>query len=291
MNTKNLANSDKLTIFTLASGRSGTLFLADFFAKNIEQCYHTHEPYFTLGNPTLFGKPIDWNTQHNDNALMPVLERKCRFIANRQEPVYFESNHAFLKAFNRHAGALLNNVGFIHLVRNPAKVAKSEWLREQMIRKLRLPFVDYRTEAGERCFLWALTGKETLFQYYAQHTLSRFQFYLLQWIEIEHRAMQLVQHNHWQNRVFFIDVDAHLKDEAILKQLADFFDLSHKPCFNMNLYRNKTPFIGPTVITGQDEQEMRWVLERLPQKYKTMLKSAPYAGCASWASTIRRIMD
>ncbi|NBQ69745.1 MAG: hypothetical protein EBU46_13345, partial [Nitrosomonadaceae bacterium] len=115
-------NSAQLVLFALASGRSGTSYLADFFSKNITHCYSTHEPYFTPGNPTLFGKPIEWNTQHNDIALMPVLERKCRFIAGRQQPFYFESNHAFLKAFNHHAGALLRNPGFIHLVRNPLLV-------------------------------------------------------------------------------------------------------------------------------------------------------------------------
>src|SRR5690242_1552817 len=118
-----LKNDARLTIFALASGRSGTSFLADFFSKNVRQCYSTHEPYLVPGNPVLFGKPIDWNSEHNDEALLPVLERKCRFIASRKEPVYFEANHAFLKAFNRHAGALLHNVSFVHLVRHPAKVA------------------------------------------------------------------------------------------------------------------------------------------------------------------------
>lgn len=286
-----LASSTKLTLFTLASGRSGTSYLARFFAKHVPRCYHTHEPYLTLGNPVLFGKPIDWNTQHNDKALLPVLARKCCFIAARKEPVYFESNHAFLKAFNRHAGALLNNVGFIHLVRHPAMVAKSELLREQAIRKAHLPFVDYTTDGGEHCFRWALTGKEEIFKFYAKHTLSRFQFYLLQWIEIEYRAMQLIKQNQWQDRVFFIDVDTQLKDGAVLQQLLDFFELPHPPRYNMDLYRNKTPFVGPTVITVQDKLEMRGILKNLPATYKTMLKEEPYIRCSSWASIFYGMMD
>lgn len=134
-----LEPSNKLTLFTLASGRSSTSYLADFFTKNVQQCYSTHEPYLIPGNPVLFGKPIDWNTRHDDSALLPVLRRKCRFIGNCKAPVYFESNHAFLKVFDRHASALLKNVGFVHLVRHPAKVAKSELLREQLIRKARTP--------------------------------------------------------------------------------------------------------------------------------------------------------
>lgn len=209
-------NSTKLTLFTLSSGRSGTSYLADFFTKNVLQCYSTHEPYLTYGNPTLFGKPVDWNTHQNESALLPVLERKCRFIVSRKAPVYFESSHAFLKTFNRHAGALLNNAGLIHLVRPPALVAKSELLREQFMRSLRLPYVDYISDSGKRVFRWALTGDEKIFRYFAGCTLSRLQFYLLQWVEIEYRATQLIKQNKWQNRVFFIDVNRQLKVESIL---------------------------------------------------------------------------
>lgn len=278
----------QLVLFTLASGRSGTSYLADFFAKNITQCYSTHEPYFTFGNPTLFGKPIAWNTLHNDRALLPVLERKCRFIASRKTPFYFESNHAFLKAFNRHAGALLDNPGFIHLVRNPLLVAKSEYVREQMIRKVHLPFADYTSDTGERLFRWALTGQEDLFQHYPP-TLSRFQFYVLQWLEIEHRAMQLIRDNHWQDRVFFIDVDVALKQEAVLKNMIDFFGLPHMPVFNLDLRRNKTPFIGPTIITEQDKLEFQVVVRNLPDSYKKLLQDKPYRDC-SWFAEVNQLM-
>lgn len=278
----------QLVLFTLASGRSGTSYLADFFTQNITQCYSTHEPYFTPGNPTLFGKPIAWNTLHNDRALLPVLERKCRFIASRREPFYFESNHAFLKAFNRHAGALLHNPGFIHLVRNPLLVAKSELVREQMIRKVHLPFADYTSDTGERLFRWALTGQEALFQHYPptrNRPVSRFQFYVLQWLEIEHRAMQLIRDNHWQDRVFFIDVDVDLKRESVLKNMVDFFGLPHMPKFNLDLRRNKTPFIGPTLITEQDKLEFQAVVRNLPGSYKKLLQDKPYRDC-SWFAEV-----
>jgi len=285
--------NDKLALFTLASGRSGTSYLADFFAKNITQCYSTHEPYFTFGNPTLFGKPIAWNTLHNDRALLPVLECKCRFIVSRGEPFYFESNHAFLKVFNRHAGALLDNPGFIHLVRNPLLVAKSEYVREQMIRKVHLPFADYTSDTGGRLFRWALTGQEDLFQHFPptlSRPVSRFQFYVLQWLEIEHRAIQLIRDNHWQDRVFFIDVDVDLKREAVLKNMVNFFGLPHMPVFNLDLRRNKTPFIGPTIITEQDKQEFQAIVRNLPDGYKKLLQDKPYRDC-SWFAEVNRLMS
>ncbi|UJP06133.1 MAG: hypothetical protein LZF61_03920 [Nitrosomonas sp.] len=278
----------KLTLFTLASGRSGTSYLAGFFAKNIERCYTTHEPYLTPGNPTLFGKPIEWNTRGDDVALMPVLARKCRFIAQCREPFYLESNHAFLKAFNRHAGTLLRNPGFIHLVRHPLLVAKSEHVREQMIRKLRLPFVDYTGDTGERRFRWALTGQEALFRHFPT-AITRLQFYLLQWLEIEYRALRLIRDHAWRNRVFFIDVDVDLKREAVLKDMAHFFELPHQTPFDLNLRRNRTPWIGPTVITAQDRLEFRAMLRGLPEDYRTMLRNKPYCDC-SWFIEVNRLM-
>ncbi|MBX3618348.1 hypothetical protein [Nitrosomonas sp.] len=280
-------NNTQLALFVLASGRSGTSYLADFFAKNVAYCYSTHEPYCVIGNPTLFGKPIEWNTRQNDSALIPMLERKCRFVSSRKQPFYFESNHAFLKAFHRHAGTLLRNPGFVHLVRHPLKVAKSEYLRELLIRKLRLPFVDYTSDTGERLFRWTLTGEETLFQHYSQ-TISRFQFYLLQWLEIEYRALHLIRANHWQDRVFFIDVDVHLKKKEILRNMTRFFDLPVQSEFNLNLRRNNTPLIGPTTITEQDREEFQEIAGKLPESYRELIHS--YRDC-SWYHEINQLLS
>jgi hypothetical protein len=149
------------------------------------------------------------------------------------------------------------------------------------MRTLHVPFVDYISDSGKRVFRWALTGNEKIFQYYAGYPLSRFQFYLLQWIEIEYRAMQLIKQNKWQSRVFFIDVNQQLKIENVLRQLVKFFDLPHTLNFNMDLRRNKTPLTGPTQITTSDELEIQWLAQNLPDAYKTMLNNDPYTRCLS----------
>jgi hypothetical protein len=102
--------------------------------------------------------------------------------------------------------------------------------------------------------------------------------------------MQLLKQNQWQDRVFFIDVDAQLKDERVLRRMLQFFDLRHKSAFDMNLRRNKTPFAGPTVITPQDEREIQEIMQNLPAHYKTMLKREPYSKCSGW-ETFRQIMN
>ncbi|HBV20418.1 MAG TPA: hypothetical protein PKM20_05190 [Nitrosomonas sp.] len=273
------------TIFVLASGRSGTGYLAHFFKSNVQNCYSTHEPYFTPGNPVLFGEAIAWNTQEDDEKLLPLLRQKKAFVTNIRQAVYFESNHAFLKACHRHAPILVDEPGFIHLVRDPRYVAKSEYMRERLIQRLRLPFAYYKN-AGERYFRWALTGKEAIFDFYRDMKISRFQFYLLQWVEIEYRAMQLLRKHGWHNRVFFIEVEKDLKNQSTLDAMLHFFSLtSGRSELKMNLHTNKTPLAGKTVLTDTDLAQCKQITARLPQQYLSMLKLPPYKNCR-WINTL-----
>jgi hypothetical protein len=273
------------TIFALASGRSGTSYLAHFFKYNVKDCYSTHEPYFTFRNPVLFGKAIAWNTYQEDEKLLPLLQRKKDFIERVNKPVYFESNHAFLKTCHRYATRLVDQPGFIHLVRDPRYVAKSELIREQLIRKIHLPFAYYKRD--DKCFFqWALTGDETIFDFYKDIKISRYQFYVLQWIEIEYRAMQLLAENNWQDKVFFIEVEKDLKDASVMLRMLDFFNLecAHKT-LKMDLKTNKTPFIGQTQLSNNDLKEFEQVMAKLPQQYKLLFMQPPYKHCR-WISAM-----
>lgn len=274
-----------LTLFTLASGRSGTSFVADFFRRNVPDCYSTHEPYLLPGNPVLFGRPIYWNTMQDDEKLLPLLLRKQQFINRLDTAVYFESSHALLKSCPRHLCRLFPDSGFIHLVRSPFRVAKSEFLREELIRKARIPFITYRIDSGERLFKWSLTGKEPIFSFFADFPLSRFQFYFLQWIEIEYRAMNLLGENQMQSRVFFIDADKDLKSEQRMVSMLDFFGLSHKQPLDMNLKTNRTPFVISSEPTERDIKECRDVWRLLPEEYRKPLCQPPYDQC-EWQATL-----
>ena len=270
------------TIFTLASGRSGTSYLAYFFKDNVKNCYSTHEPYLTIGNPVLFGKPIAWNTYFEDEKLLPLLRQKRAFITGLKQPVYFESNHAFLKSCHRYAPILIDQPGFIHLVRDPRYVAKSELNRERLIQRMHVPFAYYRMN-GEYYFRWALTGKETIFDCYQDIDINRFQFYLLQWIELEYRALQLLEDYGWRDSVFFVEVEKDLKNESVMHSMLDFFNLeTNRAELNMNHSTNKTPFIGKTTLTAADIEACKQVVARLPQRYLFMLQQAPYKNCG-WA--------
>lgn len=260
-----------LKLFALASGRSGTTWLAEFFRHNVRGCHSTHEPYLQWGNPTLFGRPILWNALTDDARLLPVIQRKADFIQRVRKPVYFESNHAVVKAAHRHIPLLAGSeCGFIHLLRNPKRVAKSELMREQAIRHAHLPFVDYAEAGGARHFRWALTGYETIFQHFAGQPLSRYQFYLLQWLEVEKRIEHIITTNGWQGRVFFINVDRQLGDAQTLAAMLKFFGLHQRPKLKLDLRANKTPFVGPTNITDADEAEFQQLYQALPADYKAL---------------------
>src|SRR5512146_3131386 len=48
----------KPVIFTLASARSGTLYLRSLFRRNTRDCDCRHETFFDWGNPTMLGPSI-----------------------------------------------------------------------------------------------------------------------------------------------------------------------------------------------------------------------------------------
>ena len=251
-----------LCLLTLASGRSGTSFLHAFFRHHVRHCHSSHEPYLTPGNPTLFGPPIYWNAIADDRRLLPLIEQKRRYIASVAQPVYLESNHALLKSADRHLHRLADNIGLIRLQRNPLRVAKSEYLREQLIERCHVPLRHYHVD-GQRYFRWALTGLEPVFAPFAGQALNRFQFYLLQWLQIERRADAVIQRNHWQDRVFTLNMDDNACQASQLADMLAFFQLPARQPLRLNLRRNRTPFVGSSALTAADRRDVEALLDRL----------------------------
>lgn len=177
------------TIFTLASGRSGTHFLYELIRRNAKNCTR-HETYGL--NPSMFGRPIYDHATGDVDSIRKLLERKRRIVDRCRTDFYAETSHAFLKSWFHLATDYFPRLKLVHLIRDPLKVAKSEADREQLIKRLRVPFCHYRGGNGQRYFLWSLTGLEPIFQHFDPAHLSRLQWYLLQWIEIENRAMRFL---------------------------------------------------------------------------------------------------
>jgi hypothetical protein len=278
----------KQVLFTLASARSGTLFLRDLFRRNVPQCDARHETFFDWGNPTMLGPAIyDAYAGHVDKLRARLLKKRD-YINRLPGSAYLESSHAFLKSAYRVALEVFPELQLIHLVRDPLKVSKSEAYREMWRRRVHAPFHYYRGEDGRRHFFWSLTGNEPIFGHFDLSRLSLFQRHLIQWIEIENRAMAFLKTPGLQARCFTLQVPGELNDPAAVRAMFEFFGL--KPVQdNVVIGGRKNKSLGrrKTVITAQDEQESEAVLERLPAEYLEIFHHEPYAS-QGWSSRLRR---
>jgi hypothetical protein len=155
-------------------------------------------------------------------------------------------------------------------------VAKSEAVREELIKSLRLPFCHYRGGDDHRYFLWSLTGREPIFRHFNSMPLTRFQWYVVQWIEIENRAMQFLDRFDKHLDCFTLESPRELN---CAERVAAMFDL-----LSLKTRRGKILLAGrrnrnwrPTVITKDDRRQFAEVVQAMPTEYLDVFRREPYA--------------
>lgn len=269
----------KKTIFTLTAARSGTLFLRNIFRLNARDCDCRHETFFDFGNPTMFGPAIYDAYAGRIDKIRARLETKRRYIEKLPGKIYLESSHAFLKSAYIAALEIFPDLQLIHLIRDPLKVCASEAYRELWRRRIHAPFHFYRGDDGQRHFAWALTGNEEIFQNFASEKLSLFQWYLLQWIEIENRAMNFLDENHLRERCFTLNCPRDLNSPKKVRELFDFFGIATKqPGIIFGGRKNKS--IGYSAeMAAQHEKEFQAIIQQLPKRYLEIFRREPYSQC------------
>jgi hypothetical protein len=262
-------------VFVLSNSRSGTAYLSHFVAANA-LCTARHEPFFDLGNPTLSGPTIYHNSLGHDGFVERQLAKKKRWIERYAKDAYFEANHGLLKGGDRLLAQVFPEAWYVHAVREPIKTVKSMVNREHFIHRLHIPGRYYRGDDGQRHFRWALSGHEPIFRDVQLHSLSLFQRYVLEWIEIENRTMRLLTtYNAW-DRCFFLDVPTDLTDAEKLLTMIDFLSLKRGTGpLRTTLRTNSTPGRS-TVITPEDRHEFLEVVEALPLQYLEIFQHPPY---------------
>jgi hypothetical protein len=276
----------KKIIFTLAEARSGTLYLRNLFRLNARDCDCRHETFFDIGNPTMFGPAIYDAYAGRFGNIRARLEKKRRYIQKLPGSTYIESSHSFLKSSRVAALDFFPDLQLVHLIRDPLKVAASEAYRELWRRRLHAPFHFYRGDDGKRHFVWALTGNEAIFQHFAAEPLSLFQWYLIQWVEIENRAMDFLDANGLHDRCFTLHSPHDLNDAAKIRELFGFLGVPAKqPEILFGGRKNKS--IGYFMAPGQRDNEVRFVLERLPDQYLQIFRKKPYCDL-HWASALNK---
>jgi hypothetical protein len=271
------------SVFALSSGRSGTHFLAELIRRNAGGCVVRHEPY--VFNPSMFGRPIYDRAVGDLDAIRPLLARKLRCIEQCGAPTYIETSHAFLKSWSDLAPQSLPDLKVVHLVRDPLKVAKSEANRHDLIDWLHLPFGRYRGGDGRRYFRWSFTGLEPIFRHLDQALLSRFQWYAIQWIEIENRAMQFLERFDMHGRCFTLHSPHDLNEQKRVRELLDFLGLKTLgSAIDAGGWHNRNP--RPTVISQQDREQFAAVVRTLPASCLEIFRREPYVQLP-WAAVLQ----
>lgn len=271
------------TIFTLASGRSSTRFLYEIITRNALDCVATHEPY--VSNPSMFGPAVYAHASGDQAYLRGLLERKRRAITRHAPKTYVETSHAFLKSWYDLAPEYFPNTDAVHLVRHPFKVAKSFVNREAFLRRYRVPFTHYKASDGNRYFYWSLTGTEPIFRHFDVARLSRFQWYLLEWIEVENRAARFLDRMGSGSVCVHLRVPEDINDPEQLRSMLDRLELRSRSYeIDLSGFKNATPG-APTVITDGDYRQAAELLAQLPSAYLDVFRTEPYAACA-WASEL-----
>jgi hypothetical protein len=272
-------------IFTLTSARSGTLFLRSLVQNNIRDCVCRHEPFFDWGNPTMFGPAIYDAWAGRLDRVRERLEKKRDYISRLGASTYVESSHAFLKSAHTAAMDVFPDLKLIHLIRNPLRVAKSEASREN--RRRHAPFHYYRADDNGKYFWWSLTCKEDIYQHFDRNRMSLFQKYLIQWIEIENRAMSFLDQHQLHGRCATVDAPRELNDPVKVAGLFEFLGLQTRHA-EIAMGGRKNQSLGyHNNIEPEDERELEAVLSGLPDQYLEIFEREPYTRF-EWSARLRR---
>jgi len=265
-----------IKIFVLASGRTGTKYLAELFENNIKKCVAKHEPKIDM-----FGKPIYWNFEGDFKKIRKRFKLK-RWIINRYNAdVFIETNHAFLKSFSDIAIEYFPDMKLVHPIRNVLEVAKSQYNRTKRVwigepdKNLKIDsYHIYTGGDGKKYCRWTLTGKEKIFQE-ININLSKYQKFLVQWIEIENRAMNFLKKYNKEKDCFTINMPNDLNNEKKINEMFNFFGLKTKKS-NTDFKGNRNPGKKPTVVTPEEIKQLKELIENIPEKYITIFNKKPY---------------
>ncbi|MEW5804814.1 MAG: hypothetical protein AB1847_22225 [bacterium] len=270
-----------IKIFVLASGRSGTKYLSSIFKNNVKNCISKHEPY-----PTMFGIPIYWYQAKKIEEIKKLFIKKKKRITRCKADVYIETNNAFLKSFSDVAVEFFPDLKLIHIIRNPLTVARSQLNRHIRLNKMHFPLRRfYLGDDGRKYFKWTLTGKEDIFRAVTVDSLTPYQYLVLQWIEIENRAMRFLDTYQKHDECYTLFAPEDLNNGMILEDMFRFFGLERKGrSINFGGAKNKNRI--PTIVREEDQMQFEEVIGGLPESYLKIFRKEPYTRC-TWSKLLR----
>jgi hypothetical protein len=267
-----------MKIFCLTSGRTGTKYLSYLFKNNIVDCVGKHEP-----RPNMFGKPIYWYQTGQNDKIKNLFQKKMEIINSYNVKLYVETNHAFLKSFSDVSMEYFPDMKLIHLIRNPLKVARSNQNRADQLIKIHFP-LSYKGEDGNKYIKWTLTGNEEIYKdfnfdnktiFQVSDTKKIYQYFILEWIETENRAINFLNKYGKHNDCFTLDVPKDLNNAGKIKEMFDFFELEMKNK-TISFEGRKNKGKKKTIITEKEIGYFNEMISKLPDKYLRIFKNKPY---------------
>ena len=240
--------------------------LAELLKSNAPRYRVMHEPQRNGWNPGMQGPAIYNHTTGNFDAVRALLRRKRRAINWYRSPVYIETSNLFLKSYWDLAPDFfpLSQTKVFHLIRHPLEVARSSANREEWLCE-RGRYLYYRRD-GRRYRWYTLTGLEPIFSSFDLSELTIFQFHLLNWIEIENRAMEYLRRFDMHARCLTLHSPQDLNSPRTAAAILNFVGVDRGAEALLPGVLNRTP--GKETIIGADEQrQCRDVIAALPANY------------------------
>jgi len=144
----------------------------------------------------------------------------------------------------------------------------------------------YWGDDGNKYYIWSLTKKEKIYQDVNLKFLTPYQNYLLQWIEIENRAIDFLKKYDKHRDCFKLFNPEDLNDIKKLSKMFRFFNLKLKSEF-INTNVNKNVGLVPTIVSTEDKRQLQELINYLPERYLTIFKEKPYSEI-KWSHILKK---
>jgi hypothetical protein len=144
--------------------------------------------------------------------------------------------------------------------------------------------LNYKGDDGNKYIKWTLTGNEEIYKickfdnntiYQITEPKKIYQYFILEWIETENRAINFLNKYKKHDDCFTLDVPKDLNDEQKIKTMFKFFNLEMKNK-TITFEGRKNKGKKKTIITEDEKNHFSEIISLVPNNYLEIFKNKPY---------------